>query len=46
MEFNDIKEAKKKYVEITTFINKSVDLGNIGVADESTCYKKKEAKKP
>jgi hypothetical protein len=46
MEFNDMKEAKKKYVEITTFISKEVDLANIGVADESTCYKKKETRKP
>jgi hypothetical protein len=42
MEFSDMREAKKKYVEVMTFIDRSYDIANVQVHDESTSNKKKK----
>lgn len=41
MEFSELREAKLKYTEIITFLERDSDLGKIDVEDKSTHYKLK-----
>ena len=44
MEYSNARDAKLKYVEVMSFLEKELDLANILVIDESTTSKKKKAK--